>query len=90
MITEVNRALKLSTDKTIIVPGHGEVGNRADLTDFRDMLVAISDNVKQLKQAGKTLAQIVAAKPTAAYDKKYGGFVIQPDLFTRLVYDGLK
>ena len=32
---------------------------------------------------------IIAAKPTAAYDAKWGQFVISPDLFTRLVYEGV-
>jgi len=76
-------------DSTVIVPGHGPIGNRAQLVEFRDMLVAIRDKVAALKKHGK-LAEVVAAKPTGAYDAKYGNFVIDPDLFTRIVYDGLK
>ena len=33
--------------------------------------------------------EIVAAKPTAAYDAKFGAFVIDPGFFTRLVYEGV-
>lgn len=89
MIRLVNSSLKLVTDKTIIVPGHGPVGNRAQLIEFRDMLVGIRDNVSRLKQQGKTLDEVIAARPTAAYDAKFGGFVIDPVFFTRLVYAGL-
>ncbi len=89
MIRLVNASLEHVTDKTIIIPGHGPVGNRAQLIEFRDMLVAIRENVARLKQQGKSLDEVISAKPTAAYDAKWGGFVIDPVFFTRLVYAGL-
>ena len=33
--------------------------------------------------------ETVAAKPTAAFDAKWGQFVIDPGFFTRLVYEGV-
>jgi len=84
-----DEAIKHSTERTVIVPGHGPVGNRAQLTEFRDMLVGVRDNVQALKKQGKSLEEVIAAKPTAAYDAKFGGFVINPDFFTKLVYVGL-
>jgi glyoxylase-like metal-dependent hydrolase (beta-lactamase superfamily II) len=89
MIRLVNASLERVTDKTIIVPGHGPVGDRAQLIEFRDMLVACRENVARLKKQGKSLEEVVAAKPTAAYDAKFGGFVIDPAFFTRLVYAGV-
>jgi glyoxylase-like metal-dependent hydrolase (beta-lactamase superfamily II) len=77
------------TDNTLIIPGHGAVARRSDLREFRDMLVAIRDNVAALKQQGKSLEEVIAAKPTAAYDAKWGQFVIDPKFFTRLVYRGV-
>lgn len=90
MIRWVNTSLANVTDKTIIVPGHGPVGNRAQLIEFRDMLVSIRENVARLKNQGKSLDEIIAAKPTASYDAKWGGFVIDPAFFTRLVYAGIR
>jgi glyoxylase-like metal-dependent hydrolase (beta-lactamase superfamily II) len=82
--------LAATTDKSIIIPGHGQpVSNRSELQAYRDMLVAIRDNVAGLKRQGRPLEDIVAAKPTAAYDAKWGRFVIGPDVFTRLVYEGV-
>ncbi|MBC6982469.1 MBL fold metallo-hydrolase [Caulobacter sp. 17J80-11] len=89
MIRAVNVDLGRVTDKTLIVPGHGPVGNRAQLAAFRDMLVGVRDNVAALKAQGKSLDEVLAAKPTAAYDAKWGNFVIDPAFFTRLVYQGL-
>jgi glyoxylase-like metal-dependent hydrolase (beta-lactamase superfamily II) len=89
MIRWVNATLVSVTDKTIIIPGHGLVGNRAQLVEFRDMLVAIRENVSRLKKQGKSIEEVVAAKPTAGYDDKWGGYVIDGAFFTRLVYAGV-
>ncbi|HEV2802260.1 MAG TPA: MBL fold metallo-hydrolase [Pyrinomonadaceae bacterium] len=89
VILWVNASLARATNKTVIVPGHGPTGTRAELVAFRDMLVAVRENVARLKRQGKTLDEVVAARPTADYDAKWGGFVINGDFFTRLVYAGL-
>ncbi|MFC7477759.1 MBL fold metallo-hydrolase [Dankookia sp. GCM10030260] len=82
--------LAVTTDRTIIVPGHGQpVSNRAELQAFRDMLVGIRGNVAALKRQGLSVAEIVAARPTADWDAKWGGFVIDPAFFTRLVAQGV-
>ncbi len=78
-----------TADSTIVIPGHGPIGNRAQLRDFHDMLVAIRGNVAALKGKGMSLDEAIAAKPTAAFDAKWGQFVIGPALFTRLVYEGV-
>jgi hypothetical protein len=53
------------------------------------MLVAIRGNVSTLKSQGKSLEESIAAKPTAAYDAKWGQFLMTPAIFTQLVYSGV-
>jgi len=89
MIRATKRNLFVVTDKTIIVPGHGPVGNKGGLSEYYDMLVAIRGNVSKLKKQGKSLAETIAAKPTAAYDAKWGQFLMTPSIFTKLVYSGV-
>lgn len=89
MIRLANVGLKQGTANSIIVPGHGPVGDRAQLAEYRDMLVTIRKNVATLKKQGKSLAEIVALKPTAKFDAKYGDYVIDPAFFTLLVYTGV-
>jgi hypothetical protein len=52
------------------------------------MLAGIHDNVAKLKRQGRSLEETIAAKPTAAFDAKWGQFLITPAFFTRLVYEG--
>jgi glyoxylase-like metal-dependent hydrolase (beta-lactamase superfamily II) len=84
-----NKAVDRTTDHTVVIPGHGAVGTRTQLIEFRDMLVTVRNNVANLKQQGKSIDEIIAAKPTAAFDAKWGNFVFNGDQFTRMVYDGL-
>ena len=77
------------TDKTIVIPGHGPIGNKSQLIEFRDMLVSVREKVSALKKEGKSREEVVAAKPTADYDAKWGGFVIDGKNFTGLVYQGV-
>jgi glyoxylase-like metal-dependent hydrolase (beta-lactamase superfamily II) len=77
------------TDKTIAIPGHGPVGGKADMIEYREILAAIRDRVAALKGEGKSLDEIVAAKPTAAYDAKWGRGFVNGEFFTKLVYKGL-
>jgi glyoxylase-like metal-dependent hydrolase (beta-lactamase superfamily II) len=90
MIAASDANLAATNDETIIIPGHGKpVSNKAELKAFRDMLVAIRDNVAKLKKQGRSRDETVAARPTAAFDAKWGQFVIDPGFFTRLVYQGV-
>jgi len=90
MIKATEAILAAVTDRTIVIPGHGApVSNRAELSAYRDMLVAIRDKVSRLKQQGRSLEETIAAKPTALFDAHWGQFVITPAVFTRLVYEGV-
>ena len=90
MITASDANLAMTNDDTVIIAGHGKaVGTKSELRELRDMLVAVRDKVAALKKQGRSRDETVAAKPTAAFDAKFGNFVIDPDFFTRLVYQGV-
>jgi glyoxylase-like metal-dependent hydrolase (beta-lactamase superfamily II) len=89
-IRATEATLAAANDDTIVIPGHGKpVSNKAELKEYRDMLVAVRDAVAKLKKEGKSRDEIVAARPTAAFDAKWGQFLIDPGFFTRLVYEGV-
>jgi glyoxylase-like metal-dependent hydrolase (beta-lactamase superfamily II) len=77
------------TGRTAVIPGHGPVGGKAQLIEFRDMLHDVREKVAALKKQGISVEEAVAARPTAAYDQKWGGFVIDGGTFTKLVYAGV-
>jgi glyoxylase-like metal-dependent hydrolase (beta-lactamase superfamily II) len=89
MAAAIREVLPLMNEQTKVVPGHGAVSDRQKLAAFAGMLNDISERVQALIAAGKTLAEVQAAKPTAAYDEKWGHGFMKPDGFVELVYRGL-
>jgi glyoxylase-like metal-dependent hydrolase (beta-lactamase superfamily II) len=85
--TEANLA-KISND-TIVVPGHGAIGDKAQLIFYRDLLVTARDKVATLKKQGRSLDEVVATKPTAVWDDKWGRGFMSPRMFTGLVFEGV-
>jgi glyoxylase-like metal-dependent hydrolase (beta-lactamase superfamily II) len=89
MIAAADRTLKMTSATTIIIPGHGPIGNKAQLSEYHDMLVAVRESVAGLKKQGKSQEEVIAAKPSAAYDAKWGGGFMKPEVFLGLVYQGV-
>jgi len=77
------------TATTIVIPGHGAVGGKADLTLFRDVLVEAREKVAKLKKQGRTLEEVITAKPTAPYDAEWGQSFQSPKSFLGWVYQGV-
>jgi glyoxylase-like metal-dependent hydrolase (beta-lactamase superfamily II) len=88
-IRAAERNVDAATANTIIIPGHGPIGNRSALIEFRDMLMAIREKVSGLKKQGMSVFEVTNAKPTAAFDSRWGQFLITPSAFTGLVYQGV-
>jgi glyoxylase-like metal-dependent hydrolase (beta-lactamase superfamily II) len=89
MIRATKRNLATGTTSTIIIPGHGPVGDKTQLSNSLDMLSAIRDKVATLKQQGKSADEAVAAKPTAQFDAKFTKGFVTPEMFVKLVYQGV-
>jgi len=86
MIAAADKILSLADNDTKIVPGHGPLGNKADLMKFRDMLVTSRDRVQKLKSAGKLAQEAVAEKPFADLDPVWGNGIVNGDQWVQIVY----
>jgi glyoxylase-like metal-dependent hydrolase (beta-lactamase superfamily II) len=86
MIAAADKILSLTGNYTKIVPGHGPLGNKADLTKFRDMLIASRERVQKLKSAGKSAQEAVAEKPFADLDPVWGKGILNGDQWVHVVY----
>lgn len=89
MIAAADRTLSIVDTSTRIIPGHGSMTDRQGLHEYRDMLAEAQSRIAKLKQQGKTLDEVVAAKPTADLDAKWGKVGMAPDFFVTLVYTTL-
>jgi cyclase len=89
MIAGSAQCLTQADADTKIVPGHGPMGDKAALTSYHEMLITVRDRVRKQKTAGKSLQDVVAAKPTADLDAVWGKGNVTGDFFTTLVYSTL-
>jgi cyclase len=71
---------------TKVLPGHGDITNRAAIVAHREMAVAVRDRVAKLMKDGRTLPEIVAAKPTADFDQRTGNAAQSADRFVGQIY----
>jgi glyoxylase-like metal-dependent hydrolase (beta-lactamase superfamily II) len=71
MIRAADTYLKVANDETKVVVGHGPLARRADIAEFRDMLVVSRDRIERLFNEGKTEQEVLALKPLADLDAKW-------------------
>ena len=89
MIQVGNTLLEMIDDTTTIIPGHGPIAKKAEYAEYVKMLTGIRDAIRPQIEAGKSLEEVIASKPTQAFDAKWGKGLFTPDQFTELVYTDL-
>ena len=79
IINFLSRSLEKLKPGAIILPGHGEIGNIQDVKNMINMLETVRDRISKMIDEGKSLQEVIDAKPTKDFDKKYpdwlGNFV---------------
>ena len=68
MIEGLGITIGMAGPNTKIIPGHGPMVDRAAVIAHRDMILAIRSKVAALVDQGKTVEEVIAAKPTSDYD----------------------
>jgi len=85
MIAGADQILKIINDDTKIIPGHGQISNKKDLIEYKNMLQTVRNRIADGIKAGKTIDQIISSDPTkefkTAFDKVF---------FIQTVYNSLK
>ena len=89
MIAGVAKLMAVADNTTKVVPGHGPLGNKADLAKFHEMLMTVRDRLQKIKSAGKTVEEAVAAKPLADMDDTWGKGLFNSDTFIHIAYPAL-
>jgi cyclase len=90
MIAGGKLIMSIANDKTKIVPGHlGPVVGFKEITVQDAMFQAVRDRVAKMISEGKTLQQVIDAKPTADFNEGRLGGNITPDRFVTLIYTDL-
>lgn len=87
LIRAVDKALAMTNERTVYIPGHGPVARRADLQAYREMLGTVTAQVRSAREAGRTLDEIKAMRLADRYGRDTD--FISPDAFVEAVYRSL-
>lgn len=72
MIRFCEQTLEAIDEDTIVIPGHGPVTNYETLASYVSMVRTVRDRVQTMIDAGMSLEEVSAAKPTADFDAAHG------------------
>jgi glyoxylase-like metal-dependent hydrolase (beta-lactamase superfamily II) len=90
LLAGLGETIGRSGPNTKIVPGHGAITDRNGVIAQRDIVLAVRDKIAPLVAQGRTVEEVIAAKPTAAYDAKVPQGVETSEQFVRWLYAELK
>jgi glyoxylase-like metal-dependent hydrolase (beta-lactamase superfamily II) len=86
MLDGLGTVIGIAGPKTRIIPGHGDITDRAAVIAHRDMILAIRDRVAEMVKQGKTQQEVLAAHPTSDYDAKVPQAAQTSDRFVGQLY----
>ncbi len=89
MIQAVDQVLALADDNTKIIAGHGPLGNKEQLSIYRQMLQTAYDRLNKLKIEGKTAKEAAASNPLADLEEIWGDGLFKGDRWIELIYSGI-
>ena len=79
IINFLSKSLTKLKPGAIILPGHGEIATIQDVEDTIIMLKTVRERILKMIDEGKSLQEVIDAKPTKDFDEKYpdwlGNFV---------------
>ncbi len=86
MIEGVEYVLGLCGPGTRVIPGHGPVATPAELRIYLDILKDYRRIVAAEKAAGRSLEEVVAARPAASLDEQWGKAMFPPEAFIEMIW----
>jgi cyclase len=90
MLAGLNAVVDLADPATKIIPGHGATVDKAAVAAHRDMIIVVRDRVAALIKQGKSVEEVIAAKPAADYDTRVPQVGTTGDRFIGQLYAELK
>ena len=89
MIAFCRAVLKELPADAAVVPGHGEVTDVPAFERYVEMLQTVRDRIAGMIEEGKSLEEVIAAKPTHDFDATFGDVSASLGFLDR-VYTSLK
>jgi hypothetical protein len=90
MIAAYQAILPSLNDQSKVVPGRGRIATKRDMEEYLKVMIALRDNIGAMIAKGESLQQVIADKPTAAFDVRWANGPVRPDQYVEEIYADLK
>ena len=89
VIKGVEFVLSIIDENTKIIPGHGHLSNKTELSEYLDMLQNVKSETENMMQKGKGFQEIVDSEVLKKYEPKYGKGSLNRNKFLSIIYEDL-
>lgn len=89
LIASIEKMLTYIDDKTIVIPGHGAVSNKANLTATLEMIKGLTIAIEKQINAGKSLSEIQNSNVTQPFDDRFGKSFIKSKDIVFFIHESL-
>lgn len=90
VIKAMDAMLAIANGDTRVVTGHGAPATRADIEEYKAMLVVAHERVEKLFNDGKSEEDVLAARPLKDLDEKWAANDTAALAFLKMVYNSYK
>jgi cyclase len=90
VIKAMDAMLAVANGETRVVTGHGGPATRADIAEYKAMLVTVNERVEKLFNEGKSEQEVLAARPLKDLDEKWAANDTAAAAFLKMVYNSYK
>jgi glyoxylase-like metal-dependent hydrolase (beta-lactamase superfamily II) len=85
----IDLALERLNSETKVIPGHGPLSDIDGVIRYQVMLNTVADRMQRMIDQGRSLEDIVQARPTIEFDQDWTWGNFSGERWVRLVYDSL-
>ena len=78
--------LKVANDDTKVMTGHGPLATKADVVEYNAMLKTVRERIEKLVKEGKSLDEVIAARPLKDLDAKWAADDNAAIAYLKMVY----
>lgn len=89
-VAAIDKVLVLANAETRIIPGHGSLSDKKELTEYRNMLATIGQRIQKMVDSGKSLEEVQKSQPAQEFNATFGGGFINSGTFVEMLYEGMK
>ena len=88
-IAAVDVILAMTDSDSKIIPGHGPLGDKAQLQAYRDMLDTVYTRLLKLKNDGVSVEDAITQEPLKDFEATWGGGFFKGDKWISIIYPGI-